>query len=500
MSPYKDRYLATLVSGYALMSLQILLALASVPLALSYLGKEGFGIWSLATQVSVWLLLLDGGMNGALSRNLIDYHREPDQTNLRHCIATGFRILITQGLLVMTMTIVLGLFAGPIFGLNANDSESFRGVMTLLGTATCVGFTSKIIQSWLYATQRLDVCNLIALVTISTEFGLLWFLLKTGHGLPSLAWARLFQAILTGILICWSGIAIAKFPISMLLGPLNFPMMKLLATFGGGMFALSLGSQLLMFTQTAMVTKHLGLATAAVWAAAPKLFQVTLQMVSKLWDYRLPHLSSLMAGNHTTRLIKNFDSLFRMTAYIGGGGIGAAIALNPTFLFVWTKGTIHWDQANDNLLGIAFYFSLLIRCLTDFVLHTKKIGWMPILMLLEGVIFVASSMWLLPRYGIPGMLLASLVAGGTLRLPYAWKNFSNYLLISKKDSRSLVNHTIGGAFLGILIYTLLSLLQWLLSDQSSLFTLACQGLLTVSILAPISLKLILVGHRQHLPA
>jgi O-antigen/teichoic acid export membrane protein len=496
MSVIRDRYLATLVSGYALIGLQIVVSLAMVPLALSYLGKETFGIWSLAAQVSIWLQLLDAGMNGALARHMIDYRSDPAGDGLKFCISTGFRVLCIQGGLILIAAILMGQFAGPAFGLQGEESLAFGRVLLILGSTTCLGFVSKILQSWLFATQRLDICNFIGLGVYLGEFFVFWLLLRTGHGLYSLAWARLCSTTVSSCLVWWTGIRFAKFPTHLLKGGWNAPMFRKLASYGGGMFLLTLGTQLLTMTQTALVTKFLGLGTAAVWATAPKLFQVVLQMVSKLWDYRVPHLSSLMAGNQTALLTRNFCGLFRATAYIGGGALGTVIALNPGFLSIWTHDAIHWAPMNNGLIALAFYLSLLIRCFTDFVMHTKKIGWMPALMLCEGIIFVGFAMWLLPRYGIPGMLVASLVAGGLLRFPYAWQKFRLYLTLDGKIIRSLVTQALGGALIGAALYSLLSLTQTILHGQSIWVSLISQGTLAALLMGPIALKLVLSSQKS----
>ncbi len=491
LSSPKDRYHATLASGYGLVGLQILLTLASVPLALSFLGKEGFGIWALATQVSVWLLLLDGGMNGALARHLIDHRQDPDKTKLRHCVATGFRVLCAQGLLILGAAYALGVSSDTIFDLTAQQSQEFGEVITLLGVAACIGFFGKIISSWLYACQRLDVCNIVTLGGILVEFALLWFLLNAGCGLASLAWARLIGTILNTTLVAWYGCRHTGFPTRFLFGAWNTPMFRELATFGGGMFLLTLGTQLLNASQTALVAKFMGLGAATIWATAPKLFQIIVQLVSKLWDYRVSYLSLLMAQNNRAALITQFSILFRATAYIGGCGVGVVAAINPIFLSLWTRDTIHWAHGNDWLMALILYLSLLIRCFTDFLLHTKKVGWMPILMLAEGVLFIVFSVISLPRYGITGMLVASLSIGGMLRLPYALRLFHKYLCLESLYRIRLLAHAIGGLTLGIGIYILLSLIGNITKSDSSWLSFISQTFVGFGIITFIAIRLVL---------
>jgi O-antigen/teichoic acid export membrane protein len=92
---FRNRYLVSLAAGYTQMGVLILIALVQEPLLLSYLGKAQFGLWLLGVQAASWLQLLDGGMNGALARYLIDYRHDPAGGALQRCLSTGVRVLMT---------------------------------------------------------------------------------------------------------------------------------------------------------------------------------------------------------------------------------------------------------------------------------------------------------------------------------------------------------------------------------------------------------------------
>ena len=482
---HKNNYSRTLITGYALMLVQIGVSLATVPLALKYLGPEQFGIWVLAVQVSIWLQLLDGGMNGAVARHLIDYQKDPSSLECRSCVTTGFRVLSLQGIAVFGSAILLSLLGSSLFGLSPFDATSFRNILWILGAASSISFSTKILQAWLYAVQRLDVVNCISALIILFEWALLILLLKSGSGLYSLAYARLVMVIISSIAYWTIATRKSGFQTAYLWGGWDTAMFHRLASFGGGMFLLSLGTQLLTMTQTALVATYLGLASATVWTTAPKLFQLVLQMVSKLWDYRIPQLSAMMADGRKATLQIAFIQIFNTTALIGGGLLGVITALNPVFLDLWTGGVIKWSHQNDGLLALGVYASLLIRCVTDFVLHTKKVGWMPALMLAEGLLFVASALFLLPHYGISGMLAASLLAGGILRLPYAWRYLSSYLTLDRTQQIQMLAFAMVGLAYGLSIYGILDVSQKNLTALSPLITFLTQGSIAAGLLIPL---------------
>jgi hypothetical protein len=80
MSRFK-RFAHSLVSGYALLVVNVLYTLASVPLALHYLSKEEFGLWAVVSQICNFnMLVVDLGMSGAVARILIDHKDDSTST------------------------------------------------------------------------------------------------------------------------------------------------------------------------------------------------------------------------------------------------------------------------------------------------------------------------------------------------------------------------------------------------------------------------------------
>lgn len=484
-----NRYLVSLGAGYAQMAVMICISLAQVPLFLAYLGKAQFGLWILAVQAATWLQLVDGGMNGALSRFLIDYRHETVGSNLQKCLATGLRVLCLQGVVVMLIAGGLGILGESLFGLESGESASFREVMLVLGLAAGIGFAGKVTQAWLYSSQRMDIANAIGLLLAPLEFALVWVMLHLDFGIMSLAWARLIMTVVAVVSYWWISVRWVAFPWRLLRSGWDAAMFRRLASFGGGMLLLTLGVLLLSMTQTTMATRYLGLTTAAVWATAPKVFLMLQQSVCKIWDYRVPYLSTLMAQGENVRISEAFLRIFGIITCIGGGASGVLAAVNPVFLKIWTGGQIQWESINDTLMAASVYVFFIVRCVTDFVLHTKKVGWMPVLMCVEGVVFVIAAAWLLPRHGLTGMLLASLAISGVLRLPYAWRALRTYLGEDSPRLWDLTQRAMVGGALGIGAWALLSQVPRWTHSLAGVWILSIQCAMAALLMGPIFMRL-----------
>ena len=489
MKHKKDRYLVSLASGYAVMILQIVLGMVQIPLALSYLGNEQFGVWVLAAQVAMWLQMLDAGLNGSMARHLIEYRSLSDTKTLATCISTGFRIFCLQGLAVILMAVLVAAFGHLLFELSPANETAFGRIILMLGIGTAVGFPTKVVYSWLYASQKLALCNKVTTCNILFEFAIFWLLLACGFGVYSLAWARLGSMFLQMALSAWVAVYASDFPYRFLRTPWHSEMFKKLAVFGGGMFMLTLGNQLLNMTQMALVSKYLGLTYAAIWATAPKLFQVGFQIVGKLWDYRMPYMASLMDQKDSKPLIHECISVIHISSYLAGAGLGIVAAVNPNFLEIWTHHKIQWLHHNDIVLALSIFVTLFVRCVTDFVFQAKIAPWMPTLMLCEGLGFIALSAWAIPKYGISGMIASSLIAGSMFRLPYAWRSFTKHYEIGFDQTKMILLHVLGGLVLGVISYGVVVQTARFMPHSQTMIILVAQLAASLLILAPLTFRL-----------
>src|SRR6266566_535078 len=96
-----------IVSSYAVLVLTAVYALASLPLALHYLSKERFGLWTLMSSIGGYLSLIDLGMSGSIARLLIDHKDDRDGRTYGGLIKTGWIVLGVQGLFTLLAAWVL---------------------------------------------------------------------------------------------------------------------------------------------------------------------------------------------------------------------------------------------------------------------------------------------------------------------------------------------------------------------------------------------------------
>jgi Polysaccharide biosynthesis protein len=84
----------TIFTGLMARASSMLVTIISVPLALSYLGNERFGLWMTATSVVSMLAFADFGIGNGLLSAVAEASGRDDLEAIRRYISSGFAILI----------------------------------------------------------------------------------------------------------------------------------------------------------------------------------------------------------------------------------------------------------------------------------------------------------------------------------------------------------------------------------------------------------------------
>jgi hypothetical protein len=122
-----------------------------------------------------------------------------------------------------------------------------------------------------------------------------------------------------------------------------------------------------------------------------------------------------------------------------GGAYGSLIKCTMLVQFIqapiiflagaWTKGRIQWHPINDWLLAFWFILSILSTAHNTLV-STKRVQAAKFIYFIEGAVFIAASIVILPRAGIPGMLSCSIICTAAFTLAYGARRVAELARLS----------------------------------------------------------------------
>jgi O-antigen/teichoic acid export membrane protein len=402
-------FFSGLTAGYLAIAINIAYTAASVPLALHYLGKEQFGLWSLAQQIMGYLILLDLGVTSAVSRFIADLKDDVNSGSYGSLLLAGAIVFAIQGLLIAIVGVVFSFFAPALFAIPEHLAGDFTNVLIIITSLAGLSVALRTLGAPLWAFQRMDISYGLGSLSLLSSFATLWGGFQMGWGIYSFALAGIPAAIFWPIItlvMCWKS---GFYPSAGHWSRPTLPLFRKIFSFGGDAIWISLGSQLVNASQVMILSRVAGLDVAATFAIGTKLFAMGQQLTGRIIESSAPGLTEMFVRGDTARFNLRFDNVIALTTLLATIGASALIAGNTPFISFWTSGTIQWNLLSDCILAALLLATSFSRCLISLFGIAGNMRPIRHIYFIEGCVFIAAAIPAASRFGIGGLLIASLV-------------------------------------------------------------------------------------------
>ena len=398
------------MSGYGSIAANIVFTMASIPLALHYLDKENFGLWALAAQINGYLILIDLGMNGAVSRFIADHKDDVNGGEYGSHLLTGAVVFAIQGLLIAGLGIGLSWYAPALFSIPSTLAADFKGLLVLLAGMSGLSVAFRAVGSPLWAFQRNDVVNHLSTLGVFANLALLWFGFSRGWGVISFAIAQVPALIASPVLCAWICYRNSYYPSSGHWGKVSHSIFKRTFHYGKDVLMVSVGSQLINASQIMIVSRWISLDAAAIFAVSTKVYSMAMMLIANPIATSAPGLTEMHVRGEQQRFIHRYWDLIALVLAASTIIAAALVVGNRSFVSIWTHGAIQWPWACDLVLGLLIIMRNLNGCFLNLFGLTKD--WRPVrhIYLVEGLLFVPLAILVAKPYGMTGILIASLIA------------------------------------------------------------------------------------------
>jgi O-antigen/teichoic acid export membrane protein len=406
----KRNFIAALSSGYLALAANIVYSMVSIPLALRYLSLPEFGLWSIVVQISGYLALLDLGVGQSLSRLLIDKKDDIEGGEYGATLKAAWIVFAIQGTLVGIFGIFCGGPIASMMRIPLELTDTFASLFTWNCLALAIIFYTTPLSLSLWAHQRSDLSNLIAVICFVVNLLALWCGFHFGLRTFSLLLA---SAAGTAVSIPLTILSVARlkiYPSRGHWGKLTRGHFTEILIFSRDLVIISLGAQLISASQMILVGRLLGVDAVAIWNVSIKFFNMAQLVVFRLSDFAQAAFAEMVVRNEITEFRKQFARLTALTA-VGGIFFGVLGAIgNQAFVRILSSGKISWEPTCDIVAGIYLAIICVTRCFTGTLGTIKQIGNYKYIALFEGILFIAGSVILAPKLRFTGVLLSSIIA------------------------------------------------------------------------------------------
>ena len=495
-------FLRGLGSGYLLLGCNALFMLVSVPLVLHYLGQERAGLWAVVSQMATYLAMIDLGTTGAGIRLLVDHKDTRGDKAYGSLIKSMVFTQFIQAALILALGFGSAGLLQSLLKIPPELGADFGTLWLWQVVILATNFAFRVGSQILTAHQRLDIANYIQLAALIVNFLVLVAAFQAGFKIYSFVFAQGFSTlVLLGwlLLACWR---LKLFPQPGAWGSISRPHLKNLFRFGSDVFLVSLGQQFIISSQTILLTRLQGLEAAWNWSVLTKLFGLMTQLVWRSIGMAMPAFSEMLVRGENQLLARRYRSAFELSV-LASCFFGVLIAVgNSAFVDLWMKHRIHWSPINDWLL--ALWFVLLAQGLSHntLVVVTKRVQALKYVYFLEGAVFIVASVIVIPRAGVSGLLVCSILATSCFTLAYGTWRVARLLHTS---AREIVFAWLRPAGRFLIVVGPVAILVTLLTPDSSLVRLA-GGVVPLAILSAVVAlrwcvpRAVMAEFISHLPA
>jgi O-antigen/teichoic acid export membrane protein len=466
------KFTHSLVSGYVSVGANIFYTLASVPLALHYLGKPEFGLWALVAQISGYIALIDFGMANSVSRFLIDHKDDRRDGAYGSVIKTSVLVGLVQGGLIILAGGVLALLAGSALHVPDDLQRKFAWLVIGQSLLTGLSFATRVFNYLLIAHQRLDIPNYGYTLTFFLSLAGMWAGMAAGWGvygfLAGQAVSTLGNVVINGL----GCMRLNLFPGRGEWGGVTWVRFRELFAYGRDNFLIGVGWQFISASQTILLTRFLGLETAAVWSVCTRSFGVVTMLVWRIFDFSTPALAEMMVRGERDRLLRRFQDITVFSASLSVVGAVLLAVCNSPFVWFWTSGKIHWSPVNDLLLGVSCFLATAVRPHTTLAVQTKLFGFLRFIFLVEGLAFVGLNLLAYRLAGMTTLLVLSILCTLSFTLPYGLHRTRQYFGLNWRELARWFEPVLRLSFWVVPVG---GLAWWLTQDGSAILQLAVRG-------------------------
>lgn len=424
----------------------ILTKLVVVPVSISVLGREEYGVWLVLLSMASWLTAADLGVPSALINPLAASIAQNDRTKTRQIVSTAGVLLVIAGLFVSVLgsLAVLYLPMEQLLGMSNHSRNGDVRTAALVVVVTNFGLLGlRLPEAILSGLQRgywAAIGDATAQVLVLFCLGVLYI---RGGGLTSFALAICGPPVLIDVVLLL--LIAARYGIDLLPRPQYYSCstVGLLFKDGAAFFSGAWGEMLVLQTPSFVIAQVLGAASVPLYAISYQLFYSAYGAINMLATPLWPAIAEAVASHDVQWIKTSFDRVFRESALLGIACFSGIALVAPAFVSWWAGPeyrpsylfciilAIHFTQWSLN-----YVFSVLLTGLG----YIWPRVWIVVIL---GCFNIVLSVAFTRTGGVAGLAVAALLAMAmtqTWYLPFfarrhaAWLFIRNSTCVAAADS------------------------------------------------------------------
>lgn len=445
----------SILSNWACLVLEGLMALLITPFMIHRLGDFQFGIYTLAFSTIGYFDLLAQGIRSTLQRYVGRLSGAQDREALNSVFSTALVVTLIVGAIIVGLFFGLSGLLPSFFNLGHSQRVLFANLVILLGLNLGSAVPVALLGSYLCGLNRFDIFNLISILRQGLRTLLIFVALLFGYGVLMCAACVLFSTLCAAPLSWWT---IRKIDSSLKFSrnTIKLDTATELVSFSFWTLLNNAGQLLRDSTDSIVIGKMLNAALITPFTVASRLVAYFRPIINSMISPLLPRMSHLDGQARYYEMRDLFLQMTRLSA-LASLCVGSMIVLHGRSLLLLWVGPKYVSS-----------YSILVLLVVGAVASSAQLGTLNTLIakgrhraygiwtICEGLANLGLSIYWAHKYGIIGVAMGTavplLAVKLTLQPWYVTRvmdmSLSEYFL--KALARPLV---VCGIFLGVCALT-----------------------------------------------
>lgn len=355
MDSYRSAFLANVIARIV----GICARFISIPIAVSLLSPEQFGLWFLLSSFTGWLSFATFGVPASVQNQLAIAIKEDNKAHAKAMVSFAFGFLTKVSAAVASLVVMFGLMSpwGRLFHLSPSVSREFVFAFIVVGLSAAIQLPAKLGQSICNAHGRIALPAIADLVCqVSVTLFLVFAYCIQWKSILILVVCFVIGLVGGSLFLSITAIRLFQYTLSPV--PLDRTQQKQILGKGVLFLLTGIGELLIMQTDAVVVGAVLGSASIASLMVPLALWSNVLQLqntfLTPLWPVLTRHY---FTGNfEATQKALNRASI--ASGLIAVASSVAILLLGRWLISLWTSGNV--NASFLMISGISLY--ILVSC------------------------------------------------------------------------------------------------------------------------------------------
>ncbi len=389
-------------------------SVVAVPITVTYLGVERYGIWLTISSVLSWMALFDLGLASGLRNALSESYAKGDREAARRNVSSAaWLLLLLAVLLALLAALSIALVPWPrIFNLQPASplwSETTWTVAVVFGILV-LRFPLSIVSVVYYGFQEGYRAAFWDSAAVLANLAGIWAISYTQRGLFGLALASLGASLAITLANAVFLFGREKPWLRPALAALSWPVVKKQLDIGYKFLAIQMAAIIVYQTDLVIISRILGPSNVPTYALTGRLFTYVIGLQALLLNALTPAYTEAMVRKDLAWVQKNLVRSV-LASLAAGALLGAAFFFWGGSIIDFWAGSRGVVPSQELLLVFSLWLvSYLVQnCFATFLIAIGSISLMSVLSVPGAVINIVLCIFFGMKWGVVGVAFGNLV-------------------------------------------------------------------------------------------